>query len=254
MIALHCYYAGEGNSTHHIGDANRIQSTLHYKSKRALPFNKFLLNTLQKMFTIFEEENEPLSERAKVDELLTKVQNTLPSCIFSLIPKALHLQCQRIISTRWSRRLSIIKLQEKLAQSIPRRGRREDMAGEAMADLITAEDTAEVAEVVVVADLEIEARAVAPIRVIILLLNGTNYPLRNATKFARSVIRKANKAGPSVWLTIFQWNNSHPLSVQSNKIRLQPLPPILPTPVPLETMREMPLAEKKERSESSSLD
>jgi outer membrane murein-binding lipoprotein Lpp len=28
------------------------------------------------MFTIFEEENEPLSERAKVDELLTKVQHT----------------------------------------------------------------------------------------------------------------------------------------------------------------------------------
>jgi outer membrane murein-binding lipoprotein Lpp len=28
------------------------------------------------MFTIFEEEDEPLTERAKVDELLTKVQNT----------------------------------------------------------------------------------------------------------------------------------------------------------------------------------
>ena len=28
------------------------------------------------MFTIFEEENEPLSECAKVDELLTKVQHT----------------------------------------------------------------------------------------------------------------------------------------------------------------------------------
>ena len=28
------------------------------------------------MFTIFEEENEPLTERAKVDELLTKVQNS----------------------------------------------------------------------------------------------------------------------------------------------------------------------------------
>ena len=28
------------------------------------------------MFTIFEEEGEPLTERAKVDELLTKVQNT----------------------------------------------------------------------------------------------------------------------------------------------------------------------------------
>jgi hypothetical protein len=40
-----------------------------------LPFNKFL-DSLQRMFTIFEEENEPLTERAKVDKLLTKVQNT----------------------------------------------------------------------------------------------------------------------------------------------------------------------------------
>jgi outer membrane murein-binding lipoprotein Lpp len=30
---------------------------------------------MQSMFTIFEEEGEPLTERAKVDELLTKVQN-----------------------------------------------------------------------------------------------------------------------------------------------------------------------------------
>ncbi len=40
-----------------------------------MPFNK-LLDSLQRMFTIFEEENEPLTERAKVAELLTKVQNT----------------------------------------------------------------------------------------------------------------------------------------------------------------------------------
>ena len=40
-----------------------------------MPFNKFL-DSLQKMFTIFEEENEPLTECAKVDELLTKVQNS----------------------------------------------------------------------------------------------------------------------------------------------------------------------------------
>jgi hypothetical protein len=69
MIALHHHYAGGGNSTRHISDAKQIQSTLHYKSKRALPFNKFL-DSLQKMFTIFEEENEPLSKFAKVDELL----------------------------------------------------------------------------------------------------------------------------------------------------------------------------------------
>ena len=66
---------GLTNSTRRIADAKRIQNSLHYKTERALPFNKFL-DSLQRMFTIFEEENEPLTERAKVDELLTKVQNT----------------------------------------------------------------------------------------------------------------------------------------------------------------------------------
>ena len=47
---------------------------LHYKSKHALPFNKFL-DSLQKMFMVFQEEGKPLSECAKVDELLTKVQH-----------------------------------------------------------------------------------------------------------------------------------------------------------------------------------
>ena len=73
MVALRRHYAGEGNSTRRIADAKKIQSSLHYKTERALPFNKFL-DSLQRMFTIFEEENEPLSERAKVDELLSKVQ------------------------------------------------------------------------------------------------------------------------------------------------------------------------------------
>jgi hypothetical protein len=75
MIALRKHYAGKGNSTRRISDAKKIQNTLHYKTKQALPFNKFL-DSLQKMFTIFEEENEPLTEHAKVDELLTKVQNS----------------------------------------------------------------------------------------------------------------------------------------------------------------------------------
>jgi len=75
MTALRRHYSGEGNSTRRISDAKRIQQTLHYKTERALLFNKFL-DSLQKMFTIFEEEEEPLTERAKVDELLTKVQNS----------------------------------------------------------------------------------------------------------------------------------------------------------------------------------
>jgi hypothetical protein len=74
MLALRHHYAGEGNATRRIADAKRIQSTLHYKSERALPFHKFL-DSLQKMFTIYFEENEALTERAKVDELLTKCQN-----------------------------------------------------------------------------------------------------------------------------------------------------------------------------------
>jgi hypothetical protein len=75
MDALRRQYAGEGNSTRRIADAKKIQSSLHYKTKRALPFNKFL-DSLQHMFTIFEEEKEPLSERAKVDKLLSKVQSS----------------------------------------------------------------------------------------------------------------------------------------------------------------------------------
>lgn len=74
MLALRHHYAGEGNSTRRIAEAKRIQSTLHYKSERALPFHKFL-DSLQRMFTIYFDEKEPLTERAKVDELLSKVQH-----------------------------------------------------------------------------------------------------------------------------------------------------------------------------------
>ena len=87
MTALRRHYAGEGNTTRRISDAKKIQATLHYKSERALPFHKFL-DSMQKMFTIFEEENEPLTERAKVDELLAKVQNSSLSAAVS----QLHFQ------------------------------------------------------------------------------------------------------------------------------------------------------------------
>ena len=74
MQALQNHYASEGNSTHHIANAKCIQAALHYKSKCALPFNKFL-DSLQKMFTIFQEEGKSLTEHTKVDELLMKVQH-----------------------------------------------------------------------------------------------------------------------------------------------------------------------------------
>jgi hypothetical protein len=42
VMALRRHYAGEGNSTRRIADAKKIKYTLHYKTERALPFNKFL--------------------------------------------------------------------------------------------------------------------------------------------------------------------------------------------------------------------
>ena len=57
---------------------------LCYKSECALPFSKFL-DSLPKMFTIFYEEGEPLTEHAKVSKLLTKVQHpTLTTAIAQL--------------------------------------------------------------------------------------------------------------------------------------------------------------------------
>jgi hypothetical protein len=84
MLALSHHYAGKGNSTHCIAEAKRIQSTLHYKSERALPFHKFL-DSLQRMFTIYFDKKEPLTEHAKVDKLLRKVQHpTLTAAIAQL--------------------------------------------------------------------------------------------------------------------------------------------------------------------------
>jgi hypothetical protein len=84
MNALHCHYAGEGNTTHWIADAKRIQNTLHYKSKCALPFG-ICLGKLQHMLTILEEarEWEELTKHAKIDKLLSKMQYSLRlrSCI-----------------------------------------------------------------------------------------------------------------------------------------------------------------------------
>jgi hypothetical protein len=74
ILALRRHYAGEGNSTRRIADAKRIQTSLFYKTERALPFNTFL-DRLQKMFSIYEDEGEALTERAKVEELLEKVQH-----------------------------------------------------------------------------------------------------------------------------------------------------------------------------------
>jgi hypothetical protein len=71
MIALRNHYSGEGNTSRRIAVAEKTRDTLHYKSERAMPFSSFL-DKLQKMFNIFDEENESISETAKVRLLLKK--------------------------------------------------------------------------------------------------------------------------------------------------------------------------------------
>ena len=74
MEALRNHYGGEGNASRRIATAEKLRETLHYKSERSMPFSTFLDRT-QKMFNIFQEEGEELTENAKVRELLKRVQN-----------------------------------------------------------------------------------------------------------------------------------------------------------------------------------
>ena len=65
MIALRNHYSGEGNTSRRIAIAEKTRDTLHYKSERAMPFSSFL-DKLQKMFNIFDEEKESISESANM--------------------------------------------------------------------------------------------------------------------------------------------------------------------------------------------
>ena len=74
MEALRNHYGGEGNASQRIATAEKLCETLDYKSERSMPFSTFL-DRMQKMFNIFQEEGEELTENAKVRELLKRVQN-----------------------------------------------------------------------------------------------------------------------------------------------------------------------------------
>ena len=75
MEALRNHYGGEGNASRKIATAEKLRESLHYKSQHSLPFSTFL-DRMQKMFNIFKEEGEQLTENAKVRELFKRVQHT----------------------------------------------------------------------------------------------------------------------------------------------------------------------------------
>ena len=54
--------------------SDRIRETLHYKRERVLSFNTFL-DKMQKIFTIFCNEEEPMADSTQVRELFRKVQD-----------------------------------------------------------------------------------------------------------------------------------------------------------------------------------
>ena len=64
MEALRNHYGGEGNSSRRIATAEKLRETLHYKSEISMPFSTFF-DRMQKMFNIFQEECEELTENAK---------------------------------------------------------------------------------------------------------------------------------------------------------------------------------------------
>ena len=74
MEALCNHYGGEGNASRRIATAEKLHDSLHYKSECSLPFSMFL-DRVQKMFNIFKEEGEQLTENAKVRELFKHVQH-----------------------------------------------------------------------------------------------------------------------------------------------------------------------------------
>lgn len=74
MKRLRAHFAGEGNASRRIAVAERLRDTLFYKNERAMTFELYC-NKAQKMFNIFEQQNEPWPEEAKIRFFLKKIQH-----------------------------------------------------------------------------------------------------------------------------------------------------------------------------------
>ena len=68
VLELRRHYEGEGNQSRRIASADKYRETLHYKSERAMPWETFL-DQMQKMFNVYKEEGEEMTENAKLWEL-----------------------------------------------------------------------------------------------------------------------------------------------------------------------------------------
>ena len=74
VLELHRHYEGKGNQSRRIASADKYHKTLHYKSKRAMPWETFL-DRMQKMFKNYKEEGEEMTENAKLHELFKRTKH-----------------------------------------------------------------------------------------------------------------------------------------------------------------------------------
>ena len=74
MRALRDHFLGEGNATRSLASAKNLRATLHYKNERSMAFETFLTQC-QRMFNIFTQENEPMTEEAKIRFLFQAIQH-----------------------------------------------------------------------------------------------------------------------------------------------------------------------------------
>ena len=74
-LALLAFYGGSGNMVKMISKAEAMNQTLHYKKESTMFFEKFA-DMLKEMFNIFEKHGEPVSEKAKIRQLLDKVTSS----------------------------------------------------------------------------------------------------------------------------------------------------------------------------------
>ncbi len=87
-LALKRHYAGEGNTLRRIAEAEKLKNSLSYRHEKVMSFADFL-DSFQRMCTIYQEEDEELSDQAKVRELL-KMTSQAPA--LSSAVSALRIQ------------------------------------------------------------------------------------------------------------------------------------------------------------------
>ena len=74
MKALRDHFSGEGNTSRRMAEAERMKETLHYKSERSLTFENFVTK-YQKMYNIYDNHGEGMSEEAKIRFLFKKINH-----------------------------------------------------------------------------------------------------------------------------------------------------------------------------------